>query len=175
MAEVDAKRPGPAETLVSFRDALEARDPGGACALLADAAVLRSPATDRIRFTGGELRALIAAVSDAYEDLRIVYSSAADASFTMVLDARIGGQRFQETLVARVDGAGRIEAIHASMRPLGGLLAVTAAVGARLARRRGRVAAWSFCLLMIPIRGMAAVGDVVAARLASSPGGDSSR
>jgi len=168
MAEMDAQRPAPTETLVSFRAALEARHPEAVCALLADGAILRSPATDRIRFTGGELRALIAAVCDAYEDLRIVHSSAADAGFTMILDARIGRQRFQETLVARVDGAGRIEQIHASMRPLGGLLAVISAVGARLARRNGRVAALSFRLLVIPIRGMAAVGDVVAARLASS-------
>ena len=117
------------------------------------------------------MRALVSAVTDAYDDLRITHFSAADGTFTLILDARIGRQQFQETLVARVDGAGRIEQIHASMRPLGGLLAVTSAVGARLARRRGRAAAWAFRFLVVPLRGMAAVGDVVAARLASSPRG----
>ncbi len=159
------------QAMAAFRAALEAGDPEAVWATLADAAILRSTATDRIRFTGGELLALLAAVSDAYEDPRIVHASAAEGSFTMILAARIGRQRFQETLVARVDRAGRIEEIHASVRPLGGLLAVTSAIGTRLARRRGRVAAWSFRVLMAPLRAMASVGEVIAARLASSPGG----
>jgi hypothetical protein len=168
---MDAQRPAPLETMVRFGDALVAGDPQAACALFAGGAVLLSPATDRIRFTGGELRALVAAVTDAYEDLRVAHASATGGSFTMILDARIGRQRFQETLVARVDEAGRIENIRASIRPLGGLLAVISAVGERLARRRGRVAAWSFRLVILPVQGLVALGDVVAARLATSPGG----
>jgi hypothetical protein len=156
--------------LAAFRAALEVGDPAAASATFADGAVLRSTATDRIRFTGDELRALLAAVSDAYEDVRIVHESAAGGSFTLILAARIGRQRFQETIVARVDRAGLIERVHASVRPLGGLLAVTSAIGVRLARRRGRIAAWSFRVLMAPLQAMAAVGDVIGARLATSPG-----
>jgi hypothetical protein len=157
------------EALAAFRAALEAGDPAAAWATLADGAVLRSTATDRIRFAGGELKVLLAAVSDAYEDLRIVHASADERSFTLVLAARIGRQRFQETIVARVDRTDMIETLHASVRPLGGLVAVTSAIGVRLARRRGRMAAWGFRGLMVPLRAMAAVGDVIGARLATSP------
>ena len=72
--------------------------------------------------------------------------------------------------MARVDRAGMIEVVHASVRPIGGLLAVTSAIGVRLARRRGRIAAWSFRVLMVPLQAMAAVGDGIAARLVASPG-----
>lgn len=156
--------------MAGFRAALETGDPAAAWATFADGAVLRSTATDRIRFTGAELKALLAAVSDAYEDLRIVHGSASEGSFTLILAARIGRQRFQETIVARIDRTGMIQVIHASVRPLGGLLAVTSAIGVRLARRRGRIAAWSFRAMMLPLQVMAAVGDVIGARLAASTG-----
>lgn len=157
-------------TLAAFRAALETGDPAAAWATFADGAVLRSTATDRIRFTGDELKALLAAVGDAYEGVRIVHESASEGSFTLVLAARIGRQRFQETIVARVDRTGMIEVVHASVRPIGGLLAVTSAIGVRLARRQGRIAALSFRALMVPLQVMAAVGDVIGVRLAASPG-----
>jgi hypothetical protein len=150
----------------SFRRALEARDTSALLGALAKGAVLHSPATDRLRFTGAELRALLAAVIDAYEDLHIAHESGNDESRTLILNARVGAQEFEETLVLRLDGEDRVEDIHASIRPLAGLLAVMAAVGGRLARRRGRVAEWLFHILLAQLRLTVAIGDRLGARLA---------
>jgi hypothetical protein len=138
--------------------------------VLGDDVVLHSPATDRLRFTGRDaVMVLLTAVIDAYQDLQATTTSAAGRDRIVVISARIGHRPFQETLLLHLGRDGLVDDIRASIRPLSGLVAVTAEVGRRLARRRGRMAEKLFLVLSAQLRFMVAVGDLVGSWLAGEP------
>ena len=157
------------DTAKVLADALTAGDQVALSTVLDEEVVLLSPATDRLRFTGREaVMVLLTAVIEAYEDMQASTITTAGQSSTVVISAWIGHHPFQETLLLRLGQDGRVVGIQASIRPLSGLVAVTAEVGRRLARRRGRLAEMLFLVLSAQLRIMVAVGDRVGAWLASS-------
>jgi len=151
-------------------DALTTGDKAALSTVLDEDVVLLSAATDRLRFAGRTaVMDLLASVIDAYEDLHATTDPGGGQSRTVVIEARIGDRPFQETLLLHLGRDGRVDRMRASIRPLSGLVAVTAEVGRRLARRRGRVAEMLFLVLSAELAITVAVGDRVGSWLAGEP------
>ena len=79
-----------------------------------------------------------------------------DHTRAMKLVGRIGKQRFAETLLFTLDDDGLIAEIEIFVRPMPGLLTMAAALGPRVARRRGRMRALAVRLMMGPLAATAA-------------------
>jgi hypothetical protein len=121
-----------------FRTAVEERSVDGMLAACAPDAVLHSPVSLGATFRGDLLRAVLDAVVAEFHDVSITEEIRAGDLLVLVQRSTVRGQRTEEVLWLRLDGADRVREMTLYVRPLPGLAAVAAALGPRLGRRRHR-------------------------------------
>lgn len=118
-----------------FRAAIEARDLDAAVALLSDDVVFRSPIVFKPYTGRAAVGALLAAVSQVFEDFSYLREiGAPDASdHALVFQARVGDRQIEGCDFLHVDENGSIDELVVMVRPLSGALALAEAMKAQLA------------------------------------------
>ena len=150
-----------------LRSAAEAGDLEGMVEACAPDVVLHSPITFKTKFRGhDEIRELFAAVLEVFEDIRYVEEHRVDDLWVVVVQARVAGQPLEEVQMLRVDDAGRVRDFRLYIRGAAALSALTAALGPRLARRRGRLRALLVAAATRPLAFITRVNDGLGVRLA---------
>jgi hypothetical protein len=149
-----------------MRAAMERRDAAAMVELFAPDAVFRSPVT-ATPFEGREAVAeLMEAVVEQFETWECTDEITTGDSTVLLIRGRIGGRDVDLVDVMRHDEQGRVTEMRVHGRPISGVAAFAAAVGPRLARRRGRLAVLVVTLLARPLPGVLALGDRIISRLA---------
>ncbi|TMM16105.1 MAG: nuclear transport factor 2 family protein [Actinobacteria bacterium] len=118
-----------------FRSALEARDLDAAVALLASDVVFRSPIVFKPYHGRAAVTAILAAVSQVFEDFSYVREiGAPDArDHALVFRARVGDKQIEGCDFLHLDDGGSIDELVVMVRPLSGALALADAMKAQLA------------------------------------------
>jgi len=118
-----------------FRSALEARDLDAAVALLASDVVFRSPIVFKPYHGRAAVTAILAAVSQVFEDFSYVREiGAPDArDHALVFRARVGDKQIEGCDFLHLDDGGSIDELVVMVRPLTGVLALADAMKAQLA------------------------------------------
>ena len=149
-----------------FRAAMEARDLPAVIDTFSPHAVLRSPFTEKLAFSGhAQIAALTQVLLDVIEELRYTDELIhADMGF-LVGRGRVGGQTIEWVDHLRFDSDAKISELTVFFRPLPASAAALRVIGAALSRRRspGRAAAVS--ALALPLALMTRFGDGVGTRL----------
>ena len=117
-----------------FREAVEAGDLDRMTSMLAEDVTFSSPAVFK-PYSGRETVALIlAAVVRVFEDFRYEreIGSEGDTDHALVFRARVGDKEVQGVDLIRMNADGQIADLTVMIRPLSGLQAVVAAMGAQL-------------------------------------------
>jgi beta-glucosidase-like glycosyl hydrolase len=154
--------------LAAYRAAAEAQDTAAMLACMRADVVLRSPITDRFAFSGqGQMRDLLEDVHAVVAGVTYTADAGDDRTRILTLSARVGRQRLDEAVLVTLDDDGLIATMQLFVRPLPGLTAIAAALGPRVARRRGRIRALAVRAMIAPLAFMAARGEGVASKLAS--------
>jgi hypothetical protein len=152
-----------------FRTAMEARDLDAIVDSFAPDAVLRSPLTGKLTFTGHEqIRAVLAVILDAFTDLRYTEEMRAENAAVLVSRARVGGQEIETVDHMRLRPDGRIAEFTVFFRPLPATAAALRVIGAGLGRRRSPARAAVLSALARPLGFMTRVGDGIGVRLVRS-------
>jgi ketosteroid isomerase-like protein len=118
--------------------AAHAHDVDAVIACFAPDIVVRSPITERIQFRGAaQVAELFRCVFEVVSDIQF-YETVGDGDPVQVIfwRGRVGRHYLEEANLLRLDQHGRITEMTVFMRPVPGLLALTTALGAALARRR---------------------------------------
>lgn len=154
--------------LAAYRAAATAQDVDGMLACMRDDVVLKSPITDRFAFSGKrQMRDLLEDVHAVIEDAVYRDDAGDDRTRALTLSARVGRQRIDEAMVVTLDDDGLIARMELYIRPLPGLTALAAALGPRVARRRGRGRALAVRAMIAPLAFMTARGEGAGSKLAS--------
>jgi hypothetical protein len=145
----------------TYRRAAETRDADLAMTAFAPDAVLHSPLTSRVRFTGhGQLRPLIEVAYAHLTDIRFHTDVGDSRTRVLVHTARVGGEPIEEATLVRLNDEGLIEEATLFVRTLPGLVALMDRFGPDLARRNGRpVVARVLRVLVKPLLAMVRSGD----------------
>jgi hypothetical protein len=126
-------------TIQQWRTAAETGDADLAVDAAADAVVVRSPLTDRIRFEGrDELRHLLSVATKSIVDIRFHAVLGEEHTWALFYTARVRGQSIEEAQLIRLNEQGKIAEVTLLARPLPGLTALMDTLGPPLARRFGR-------------------------------------
>ena len=146
--------------MTAFREAFEARDLDAIVDSLAPDVVINSPISRRVSFRGrDEARRLFAVVLDLLGEVRYTNELTDGDVTVVVLDIELDGRHLHEVQVMRLDEEGRIRELTLYIRPLPALARLAGAIGPRLARRRGRLAAAAVAGFTRPLAAVLAVGD----------------
>jgi hypothetical protein len=127
----------------ALEQAAHAHDVEAVIGCLAQDVVIRSPITQRIRFSGIEQAAeLFREVFALVEDVHF-YETIGEGERDQVIfwRGRAGGNYLEEANLLRLDEHGRIREMTVFMRPLPGLLVLASGLASALARRHGRLRA----------------------------------
>jgi hypothetical protein len=156
-----------------YRRAAEAGDVDLALTAFAPDAVLHSPLTSRVSFTGHEeLRALIEVAYTHLSEIHFHTDVGDSRTRVMVYTARIGGEPIEEATVVKLNSAGLISEATLFVRTLPGLVALMDRFGPDIARRNGRpLAARVLSVLAKPLLAMVRSGDRHAVPLVSGRAG----
>jgi hypothetical protein len=151
-----------------YRRAGETGDVDLAMSAFAENAVLHSPLTERVRFTGqAELRALIEVAYGHIDEIRFHTDVGDERTRVVIYRARIRGAAMEEATLLRFDDDGKIAEATLFIRPLPGLAEVMGTFGPDIARRNGRPgAARLLSVLTRPLLSMVRSGDRFAVPLA---------
>ncbi|MEU0796984.1 nuclear transport factor 2 family protein [Amycolatopsis sp. NPDC005961] len=154
----------------TYRRAAEAGDVDLAMTAFAPDAVLHSPLTSRVRFTGhAQLRPLIEVAYAHLSDIRFHTDVGDERTRVVVYTGRIGGEPIEEATLVRLDSDGLIEEATLFVRTLPGLVALMDRFGPDLARKNGRPAvARVLGVLVKPLLAMVRSGDRHAVPLVSA-------
>jgi ketosteroid isomerase-like protein len=154
--------------LAAYRAAAEAQDVAGMLACMREDVVLTSPITDRFTFSGkAQMRDLLEDVHAVVAEVEYRADAGDDTTRVLTLDARVGRQRIGEAMLVTLDDDGLIARMELYVRPLPGLTALAAALGPRVARRKGRGRALAVRLMIAPLAFLTARGEGAGSRLAS--------
>lgn len=154
-------------TTRSLRSAVEAADLEGFVDTLAPDVVFKSPLTFSTEFRGhGEVRDLMRVVFATIGDIRYFEEVGTESTRALFSRGRVGTQPIEETTLLRLDAHGKVSEITMYVRPLPGLTTLMAALGPRVARRRGRALSIAVRGMTAPLAFLTRVGDRVAARVA---------
>jgi limonene-1,2-epoxide hydrolase len=118
-----------------FRTAIEAQDLDAAVALLSDDVEFRSPVVFKPYRGRAPVAALLAAVSQVFEDFSYLREiGAPDAcDHALVFQARIGDKQIEGCDFLHVNESGLVDEFVVMVRPLSGALALAEAMKAQLA------------------------------------------
>jgi hypothetical protein len=154
--------------LAPYRAAAEAQDTDAMLACMRDDVVLRSPITTRFAFAGkGQMGPLLDDVHAVITGMAVRADTGDDRARALVLDGRCGTQAFTEMVFITLDDAGLIAEMELAIRPMPGLMAVAAALGPRVARRRSRARAVVVRALIGPLAFAATRGEGLSVKLAA--------
>ncbi|MEU0536724.1 nuclear transport factor 2 family protein [Amycolatopsis tolypomycina] len=153
----------------TYRRAMETRDVELALTAFAPDAVLHSPLTSRVRFTGhAELRPLIEVAYRHLKDISFHTDTGDARTRVVVYTARIGGEPIEEAALLRLNDDGLVEEATLFVRTLPGLVALMDRFGPDIARANGRpVVARVLRVLVKPLLAMVRSGDRRAVPLVS--------
>jgi hypothetical protein len=144
-----------------YQRAGETADVELAMSAFAPDVVLRSPLTDRVRFTGhAELRQLLEVAYTHLSEVRFHTDVGDERTRMVVYTGRVGGEQIEEAALLRLDDDGLIAELTLFVRTLPGLVALMDAFGPDIARRNGRP--WAARLLAAaakPLLAMVRSGD----------------
>ena len=123
--------------------------------------IIRSPITQRIRFSGIEQASdLVRRVFEIISDVR-VYETVGEGQPSQVIfwRCRVRGHYLEESILLRVADDGRIKEMTVFMRPVPGLLALAVKLASSLAGRRHRLRGLAVHLLLGPIAMLSRFGE----------------
>ncbi len=150
----------PVDTKLPLRTAMEAHDRAAAVETFAEDAVLRSPFTDNLSFTGHEqLGALLAVILDVLEDLTYTDELHAENTAVLVGHANVGGVRLQFSDHLRLRDDGLIDEMTVFFRPLPATTAAMRRIGQGLGQQRSRFRGRMITAMATPLAFMARTGD----------------
>ncbi|MDI5977324.1 nuclear transport factor 2 family protein [Amycolatopsis magusensis] len=150
-----------------YREGGEKADLDLVLSAFAEDAVLISPLTDRVRFTGkAEIAQIVQVALGRIEGMRFHTDVGDERTRTLVCTGRINGVAIEESALARLDDDGLIREMTLFVRPLPALVELMGAFGPDLARAHGRTsAAKALGVLIKPLIGMVRSGDRFGLRL----------
>ncbi|GAA1953111.1 nuclear transport factor 2 family protein [Amycolatopsis minnesotensis] len=155
------------EVTVRYREAAETGDVDLALSTFAHEAVVRSPLTNRVSFTGhGQLRELLTVAFEHLEDVRFHTDIGDEHTRVVIYRATVRGEDVEEATLLKLEEGLIVEATL-FVRTLPGTVAMMDAFGPGIARRNGRP--WAARLLSVlskPLLGMVRGGDRFAVPLA---------
>jgi hypothetical protein len=118
-----------------FRAAVEAEDLDALAGLLAEDVVFRSPVVFKPYHGRAAVTALLAAVSQVFEDFRYIREIGAEDSpdRALVFRARVGDRELEGCDFVHCDESGAVDELVVMVRPMSGLHALAEAMRAKLA------------------------------------------
>ena len=119
----------------SFRQAVEARDLAALTALLHEDVVFHSPVSFKPHRGRDTVGFILATVAQVFEDFTYVDELESGRHSALRFTARIGDRALEGVDLIERDEAGAVVALTVMVRPLSGLQALAAAMGARLQAR----------------------------------------
>lgn len=122
---------------MSFRSAVEARDPEAMGAALHPDVIFRSPAVFRPYEGRDAVMAVLRHVLVVLEDFRYTDELHGDGTHGLVFEARVGDKRVQGWDYLTLGEDGLVTELVVMIRPLSGLMAVAQAMGERMAAASG--------------------------------------
>ena len=160
----------PNQAVLPLRAAMEARDVAAVVDAFAPDAVLRSPLTARLTFTGHEqIGALVQVLVEVLDDLRYTDEACDGTTGFLAWRARIGGQQIEGVDLLRFgEPDGKIREFTAFFRPLPAAALALRLIAAGLVRRKSPARAMAVSGLTRPLAAMARAGDPVGVRLVRS-------
>lgn len=151
----------------AYRAAVEAGDVDAVVACMAPDVVLSSPITDRFAFHGhAQLRPLMEDVFAVVQDRRNHADVGDDRTRLLRASGRVGKTAIEEALMITLDDDGLITRIDLFVRPMPGLTALAAALGPRVAGRRGRARGLLVRAMIAPLAFMTRSGEGIGSTLA---------
>jgi SnoaL-like domain len=112
----------------AFRAAAEAKDFGAEDELFAEDAIFRSPVVYK-RYEGrAQIRLLLSAVVQVFEDFRYVEQVETGDVAVLMFEARVGDKQIQGVDILRFGPDGRIAEMTVMVRPMSGMHALAEAM-----------------------------------------------
>jgi hypothetical protein len=149
-----------------LRAAMEARDLQAVVNAFAPDAVLHSPFTDGLVFTGrDQIAAVTKVVMDAFTDWRYTDEVRGDGSAVLIARARVGGEDIEMTEYLRLRPDGKVGELTVFFRPLPATAAALRLIGTGLGRRKGPLRAALISALTRPLAFMTKTGDGLGVKL----------
>jgi hypothetical protein len=154
------------DTSLAIRKAMEARDLEAAVDCFAHDAVLYSPFTARLTFSGREqIRLITSVLLEVAEDFHYT-SEVRDGEFAVLrASARVGGRDIEFIDHLRLGSVGLIEEFTVFTRPLPATANGLRVFGSALGRRKSATRGTLISALAAPLGFMTRVGDGVGVRL----------
>jgi hypothetical protein len=147
-------------SMLDLRAAMEAGDLEAALDAFAPDAVLHSPLTGRLTFSGREqIGAVLRVVIDVLDDLRYTDQLESGDRAVLIATARVAGTDIEIADHIRLDGDGKISELTAFFRPLPAIAVAMRLIGAGLGRRKSPARALAISTLTRPLGLLTAVGD----------------
>ncbi len=112
----------------AFRAAVEAKDFDAADDLFADDATFRSPVVFKTYERPEEIKVLLSAVAQVFEDFRYVEHVEQGDTAVLMFEARIGDKQLQGVDILKFDADGRIAEMTVMVRPMSGMHALAEAM-----------------------------------------------
>jgi hypothetical protein len=160
----------PASPIADFVAAAQAHDVPGLVARTTPDVVLRSPITTGFVFRGHEqLTTLMEDVYAALPGQRYTGETGDQRTRTLRATARIDGMELHELILIELDEAGLVESMELFARPMPAVVALAAALGPRVARRRSPARGVAASAMFKPLAVAMRRGEGVGVRLARPP------
>jgi hypothetical protein len=151
---------------LDLRIAMERGDLQDVLDAFAPDAVLRSPLTGRLAFSGrAQIGAVMGVVIDVFEDLRYTDQLDCGDRAVLVASARVNGTEIEVVDHLRLDEHGKIRELTVFFRPLPAIAVAMRLIGAGLGARRSRGRAAAISALTQPLGLFTAVGDRIGVAL----------
>ncbi len=152
-----------------FRAAMEARDLRAVVDSFAPDAVLHSPFTAKLTFTGrDQIGAVTKVILDVFDDLQYTEELRGENAAFLVSRAKVGGQDIEIVDDMRLGPDGKIRELTVFFRPLPATAAALRLVAAGLGRRKSPARAAVISALTRPLAFMTRTGDGIGVRLVRS-------
>ena len=159
----------PNQAVLPLRAAMEAGDAAAVTDAFAPDAVLRSPLTTRLTFTGHEqISALAQVLVEVFDDLRYTDEAIVGTTGFLAWRARIGGREIESVDLLRFAPDGKIRELTAFFRPLPAAALALRLIAAGLVRRKSPARAMVVSSLTRPLAALTRAGDPIGARLVRS-------
>ena len=159
----------PSQAVLPLRAAMEARDVAAVIDAFAPDAVLRSPLTARLTFTGHEqIGALAQVLVEVLDDLRYTDEASDGTTGFLAWCARIGGQEIEGVDLLRLTPDGKVRELTVFFRPLPAAALALRLIAAGLVRRKSPARAAVVSNLTRPVAAMTRAGDPIGVRLVRS-------
>jgi hypothetical protein len=148
---------------------MEARDLPAVVDAFAPDAVVHSPFTHKLAFTGHQqIGAILEVVLNTFPDLRYTDEFVRGEAAVLVGRASIAGKELEFVDHMRLDQHGKITEFTVFFRPLPATTAALGAIGAGLAARKSRARSALVAALARPLAFLTAAGDGIGVRLVRS-------